>query len=118
MSLDYASTAESTALLLEKFGAIGQIQRCTEGAYDTATGKQTKTYTSSEAAMVVLGYKQSAIDGTLIRQGDMRALIEPGTTCPQTGDMIVWQGKTWSVVNAETVAPAGVSVLHKAQLRA
>lgn len=66
----------------------------------------------------LFGYKQNAIDGAYILQGDQRLLLAPQIeTEPKTGDTVTVGAKVYGVVRVEVVAPAGVAVLYKLQLR-
>lgn len=66
----------------------------------------------------LFGYKQRDIDGTLIKHSDQRLLLAPQIDVePKTGDMVAVSGSSYAVVNVEVVAPAGVVVLYKLQLR-
>lgn len=66
----------------------------------------------------LFGYKQSDIDGTLIKHSDQRLLLAPQIDVePKVGDAVAVSGKTYSVLRVEVVAPAGLVVLYKLQLR-
>lgn len=66
----------------------------------------------------LLGYKQQHIDGVSILQGDQRLLLAPQIGVqPMAGDTVTASGRTFNVVACEVVAPAGVPVLYKLQLR-
>lgn len=66
----------------------------------------------------MFGYKQRDIDGTLIKHGDQRLLLAPQIeVAPKTGDTVTVGAKVYNVVDVGIVAPAGVAVLYKLQLR-
>lgn len=66
----------------------------------------------------LFGYRQNAIDGTYILQGDQRLLLAPHIEIePKTGDTVTMGAKVYNVIRVEIVAPAGVPVLYKLQLR-
>ena len=66
----------------------------------------------------MFGYKQRDIDGTLIKNGDQRLLLAPQIEAtPKTGDTVTVGAKVYNVVDVGIVAPAGVAVLYKLQLR-
>lgn len=66
----------------------------------------------------LFGYKQRDIDGTLIKHGDQRLLLAPQIeVSPKTGDTVTVGAKAYNVLNVGIVAPAGVAVLYKLQLR-
>lgn len=66
----------------------------------------------------LFGYKQRDIDGTLIKHGDQRLILDPQIeVAPKTGDTVTVGAKVYNVVDVGIVAPAGVAVLYKLQLR-
>lgn len=66
----------------------------------------------------LIGYKQRDIDGTLIKHGDQRLLLAPQIeVAPKTGDTVTVGAKDYNVVDVGVVAPAGVAVIYKLQLR-
>lgn len=66
----------------------------------------------------LFGYKQRDIDGTLIKHGDQRLLLAPQIeVAPKTGDTVTVGAKVYNLVDVGIVAPAGVAVLYKLQLR-
>ncbi len=66
----------------------------------------------------VVGYKQQHVDGARILQGDQQLLLPPQIEVePVTGDTVTAGGVTYNVISVQRVAPAGVPVLYKVQLR-
>ena len=66
----------------------------------------------------LFGYKQTHIDGTNILHGDQRLLLAPQIEVePVTGNTMTVGGVRYNVVRCERVAPAGIPVLYKVQLR-
>ena len=66
----------------------------------------------------LFGYKQTHIDGTNILHGDQRLLLAPQIeVTPVTGNTMTVGGVRYNVVRVERVAPAGIPVLYKVQLR-
>lgn len=116
MSFDYANTALTPQRLLLNYGSAGTLRRTTAGAYNPATGTSAVTVTELETVAVVFDYEQKYIDGTLIKQGDKLAYLDP-SFAPAQGDEFTWQGVTYQVVSYKATSPAGVPVLYEAQLR-
>lgn len=116
----YQRAAATARRLLDKFGASGAITRTTAGGgYDPATGGTGgggggESVQACTAAVV--SYDAKEIDGTNIRAGDARVLIAP-TATPIAGDVIEVAGRRLVVINVNTVAPAGLVVLHDVQAR-
>lgn len=119
MSFNYGATAATAARLILRFGALVVLRRSVPGAYDPATGAPgAPTVTSQTVLAVVLDFPQSYIDGTLIRAGDRKVLVSAmGTTAPQAGDTMAWEGQKLVVVNAKKLGPAGPAVLYTLQVR-
>lgn len=116
MSFDYAKTASTATRLLLRFGAAATLKREVAGAYNPVTGEASVTITSLVTTAAVFAYPASYIDGTLILQGDQRAYCAPGVL-PKQGDKLTWQSVDYTVIAVKPVSPAGVPVLHEAQLR-
>ena len=116
MSFDYAATAATAQRLLLRFGAACTLRRSTAGAYSPTTGLAVPTVTELSTVAVVLDFPQRYVDGTLIKQGDKQAYLDP-SYAPAQGDEVTWQGVRYQVVNFKAVSPAGVPVLYEAQLR-
>ena len=115
-AFDYSKTAATSKRLLTQFGAACTVKHPTGTAYDPATGTMAPTYASTDSVAAVFAYPQKYIDGTLILQGDQKALCAPDVAVVQ-GDTVTWQGKDYVVVNVKPVSPAGTPVLYEAQLR-
>lgn len=116
MSFNYNATAATAIRLLTRFGAAATLKRQTAGAYNPTTGTSTPTVTELSTVAVVLDYPQKYVDGTIIKQGDKQAFLDP-TYTPKQGDVLAWQGADYQVVNFKAVAPSGVNVLFEAQIR-
>lgn len=92
----------------------------TQGTYDpgddTFTGQTTTTQT---VKAVILNFRRAEIDGTLIKNGDRRALVAPDnlTRAPKTGDTITDGSEVFSIQNVEEVKPGDTVLLYKLQLR-
>jgi hypothetical protein len=115
-TFNYAATAATATRLLQRFGASATIKRQTTGAYDPSTGTTPVTVTELATTAAVFAYDQKYIDGTLILQGDQRALLAPYQE-PRQGDKLTWQGKDFEIIAVKPTSPAGMPVLFEAQLR-
>ena len=84
-----------------------------EIVYTDPTGTPT-IYTS---VGVLTAYKQKEIDGTLIKQGDMK-LLTVDLPNGNAGDKYTINSEIWSYVDSEKVSPDNVTtVLQKIQVR-
>ena len=118
MSFDYSAPAAAAHRMLERFGRAITLVRVEAGDYDP-DASAAATYEHQYAGIgAVFAYAQREMDGDQVRTGDQRLLLSAdGVPTPQTGDKVVIGCDTWSVVRCETLAPAGVPVLHTVQLR-
>ncbi|WP_273807275.1 MULTISPECIES: hypothetical protein [unclassified Pseudomonas] len=93
-------------------------------AYDPATSTVTTSPQAFTGSGLRESYKQTDIDGTLIRQGDVKLLVSPvqadGTDLPEpvTGDQIRFDGKVLKVISVEPWNYAGVACGYEVQGRA
>lgn len=114
----YDEMAATAVELIAEFGMAMTLVRVTEGAYDPATSTQATTSANHTATGIKLDYRQSEIDGTMIRVGDQRVFLAPDVAVtPRTGDKLTISGESWQVVQASAAAPAGTVVVHKLQVR-
>jgi hypothetical protein len=116
--MDYVKLAATARALLAKFGSIGQLTTSVAGTYDPATGTVPQTVTTQDIIAAVFAYAEGLINGATILQGDQLAYVSAvGLTMPKAGDVMVWQGSDYQVVNAKPLAPAGINVLAILQVR-
>lgn len=113
---NYPSLAAMSSRVIADSGALCVINHPTGTAYNPATGTTTPTMVSTPSKATVIAFPQAYIDGTLILQGDQKALCDPGVPVMQ-GDTFTWQGKTYKVINVKPLAPAGLVLLYEAQIR-
>jgi hypothetical protein len=104
-------------------GAELTLRRITAGEYNPETGQ------SDDGAQDYLGsglrenYKQGDIDGSLIKQGDVKILVSPllqdgtDTPQPQSQDTILFDGERYTVQNVEPWNYAGLAVGFNVQAR-
>lgn len=90
------------------------------GDYNPETGEweggtTTQTYT---APGVKIGYEQSDIDGTLIRQGDQQLYVPAlGFVRPVTNEQITVGESVYTVAGAEVLGPGDTDILYILQIR-
>lgn len=114
MSFDYSRSNALASRLIESFGQSLTFSRKTSGTFDPATGTVSSTMQTNEWQTVWLSYQEDQIDGTLIRQGDARLLVDGS---PDVGDTVTRDGEDWRVININPLQPAGVLVYTEAQVR-
>lgn len=118
----YSKLAEKAAALLVKFGQDVVLRKPAAGAtYNAAAG----TVTPGGAAVDVTR-KAAAFDfkdgeketqGGLVKAGDKRMLMEATSPAPTVADKVVFGGKTWEILDAQVLSPAGTDVLHTLHIR-
>lgn len=105
-------------------GAEMTLQRRQQGPYDpVAGGSPTVTVSYLGSAFRDL-YALKDIDGTRIKQGDVKLLVSPemldGTPLPvpTTQDQVLFDGKTYTLMAVEPWNYAGLPVGFEVQARA
>ena len=97
--------------------------RVTQGGYNPATGANTPTEERFDGSGLRQDFKQSDIDGTLIKQGDFQILISPvlldGTDMPRpkSQDSISFDGETYKIQSVNPWDYAGLAVGFSVQAR-
>lgn len=116
---DYAGLAGDAAALIAEFGTTAVLRRSVAGDYDPNFGEVddngTQTFTT---VGVRTSFRKSDVDGTQILATDVRLLLSPSlAVTPQSGDVIVFAGETYTVVASTPLNPAGIVLLHDVQAR-
>lgn len=99
------------------------LKRTTQGEYDPGTGGSTPTVEAFEGSGFHDNYKQSDIDGTRIKQGDVKILISPmllnGSDMPkpESQDSILFDGDIYTIQNVDPWDYAGLAVGYSVQAR-
>ena len=91
-----------------------------KGGYDTSTGKTKPDEPPQTFESVGLkdGYRQSDIDGTLIKQGDQQLYVAAeGFIRPKSNERIKVGEVTYIVQDAGIVAPGDIDILYTLQIR-
>ncbi|WP_443699179.1 hypothetical protein [Pseudomonas sp.] len=95
----------------------------TVGEYDPDTGSGADTTQQFDGSGFRENYQQRDVDGSRIKQGDVKLLISPvlldGSDMPQpvSQDKIVFDGDTYTVRNVDPWDYAGVAVGFSVQAR-
>ncbi|WP_236248312.1 hypothetical protein [Pseudomonas mosselii] len=105
-------------------GAEMTLQRRQQGAYDPVAGGATTITVSHAGSAFRDTYGQKDIDGTRIKQGDVKLLVSPqkldGTDLPvpTTQDHVIFDGKTYTLIAVSPWNYAGLAVGFEVQARA
>ena len=118
MAIDYAEIAAGALESISEAGQAVTLHRPGPPGPFVPGQPVTPTVIDYPGTGALFGYKQRDIDGTLIKHGDQRLLLAPQIeVAPKTGDTVTVGAKVYNVVDIGIVAPAGVAVLYKLQLR-
>jgi hypothetical protein len=99
------------------------LTRVTKGEYDPDTGSSPVTTDLFEGSGFRENYRNSDIDGSRIKQGDVKILVSPvqltgaDMPTPITLDKILFDGDTYTVQNVEPWNYAGLNVGFSVQAR-
>ena len=119
MSL-YEKLSGTADRLVAKFGQEIEIMRASTSDPDPVTGEgESMTGGAYDAKAVLLPYPDRAIDGTRIQAGDRNLIMSVGDAdyAPILSDRPVVNEQEWTIVNIETISPAGTDMLYKLQVR-
>lgn len=112
LKFNYGKSRRTADKLINKFGAVGQIQRA-------------PSFVGEDCVIAAVSYENRQIDGTRIRQTDRYLIIAAtkpdGTLLAEPRaerDRAVVDGKTYELINVQPLSPAGVVVMYEAQGRA
>ena len=87
-------------------------------AYNTETGAVSATETTQEANGVVFPIGEKFIDGTLIKGGDKKLLLDAANiSIPNVGDKVLIGSKPHTITLVKILAPGGVNILCTLLLR-
>ncbi|MBM6442403.1 hypothetical protein JQF37_02020 [Pseudomonas sp. MIL9] len=99
------------------------LLRVTTGEYEPDTGTTPVTTNQYDGSGFRENYNQRDIDGSRIKQGDVKILVSPllldGTDTPQpiSQDKILFDGDTYTVQNVDPWDYAGLAVGFSVQVR-
>lgn len=115
------SLANTAAVLLDRFGeAVTVTYQPTTPAYDPITGEaQTPSASNIATAKGYAGnYNSGDIDGDIIKQNDIRLILQVLDDRPVKGSHITVDSVKYRVMNTQFVRQSGADVIYICQLRA
>lgn len=114
----YGGLANTAAKLLKDKGRPMIIRRKAVTTKDPAAGTVT-TSASQDFTVhgVLVNYNTKLVADGVVQKGDRQAIIEGGVVAPTKEDQLVVEGRTWTIVDFESVNPAGTPVIYKLQVR-
>ena len=114
----YSDLAATALRLLTDKGQQVTFSRETATAFNPVVGSSgapvISTFTAYGAAF---DYNKSEIDGTLVKRGDIRFLMNASATAPALGDTVIIDSITYRVMNVKPTSPGGTVVIYEVQLR-
>lgn len=116
--MNYAGLSGLASRLITSAGAIATFTRQDSMGFDPALGVESIEEIEFTANAVKVAYTVREIDGTLIKAGDCRLIVEVVTNAPQVGDAVTFGGVVYRVMAVESIEPGGVTVIYKLQVRA
>lgn len=116
-----AFSDEMAALALElltEFGEAITVTRVTDGAYSTSTLKPATGSTANYAGFgAPTDYDNREIDGSSIKQGDVRLYVNAITVAPLPGDTITLDSVVYRAITVRKYSINSENVLYEVQIR-
>lgn len=116
-TFNYESSAATAKRLLTKFGQQVTLTEKASSGGPPGVPTSPADARTVEGMAVILDYRNTEIDGTVIQSGDAKLILEPDAGTPDNGMTSTINGKAWRVHDWAPLAPAGDVVLYKIQLR-
>lgn len=115
--MNYADITTTATRLITAYGQACTLTKLTAGTFDGVLGVYSgQTTTNYTVNAVIDEYKNSFIDGSLVKMGDKKAYIESATQ-PEIDNSLTVGTVVHKIVNVKTINPGGTVVLYEAQLR-
>lgn len=115
----YVDAQNDASELLTEFGRALTLTKRTSGTYNPNTGTAAVTSTTYGVIGAIFDFPARAIDGTIIQQGDKKAIIAARglAAVPDITDTLTVGGVAHSIVNVKALEPAGTTVIYTLQIR-
>lgn len=97
-------------------GILLTFSTVTVDSFDPELGRNNTTASTYSSYGLSLNYKSGLIDGTIIKSGDIRLLMD-STTEPKINDKVTIDSKSYKIISVKQTNPAGIAVMYEAQLR-
>jgi len=117
MSFNYKAIGGIASKVLKNFGQEATFTRETSTFFDPALGKDQTTLSNFTGYGIKENYTKKEIDGSLVRVGDIRFLMEGSDTVPLIGDTCALNGTEYRVMAVDPLEPAVDAVAYTLQLR-
>jgi len=118
MSQFYIDLGITSKSLLEEFGGDWTYTAVTEGAFNPSTNvAAADTVTDTSIKAVKLDFDNHLIDGTTIKRGDAKLIVDNTITPTESDRVTDASGAVWNVLSVMTIDPGGVEVYHELHIR-
>jgi hypothetical protein len=116
MAFNYANAQATAERLIAQFG---QTATLTKYASSGTVYAPTRSSTGYGVIVVIMDYRNSEIDGTLVRQGDKKIYLSTDglTVTPAASDEITLESVVHSVIDVKPLSPGGTVVYYEIQAR-
>lgn len=110
--------ADSIGALIAKLGEPVVLSYSTDDEYDPDTGQKTAgEIIELPASGAPSNYNSAEIDGTTVRNGDIKLTLEQTSVTPEVGWLCMLDLKTYRVESVKNVRKSAESVVYILQLR-
>ncbi|EJJ3922885.1 hypothetical protein NI479_005018 [Salmonella enterica] len=118
MPYDFSRLKNRGSALIKKYGYSLSLVRPAKSGIDPATGDRMAGEDSLLYSVTGIDqqYRQSEIDGTLIKTGDKKILLT-AETAPEQGDYLTDGLSRWNIITITPVKPANDVLLYSLQVR-
>ena len=105
--------------IMLEFGETAPIvfDREEQSVYDADTQTYSTVSSTYDALCVPIDYKTSEIDGTTVKVGDHRVIINRPDMEPDINDRVTFRGSTYRIMSIERYGANSVNVVFILQLR-
>ena len=116
MEFNYAPLQNTAERLIRRYGKTGTL---TQEAASGDAWNPSLTPSGDTVRLATFNYNESQVDGTVIRQGDLRAIVstEGLTVTPSINDRVTVDSVDYKAVNVAQLKPAGTVLYWDMQLR-
>lgn len=114
----YKGLQKVSSNILKKFGTEITITQETEIGFNEGLGEPTFTTSTFVGSCVKSEYSKQEIDGTNIKFGDIRCIVNESEGVPKIGDKaIINGGPEYRIMRVNPLAPAEEAIVYELQLR-
>ena len=117
MPVNYRRLNATASRLLRENGKDATLSSVAVGAYDVETGTASETTTTQTVNSLQLKYERDEIDGTTVIYGDVKLMVSPNITRPNTGDTCTLDGVLYAIKSVQEEKPASIVMFYILQLR-